>query len=186
MVEHCRRQRRRAHRHNSNFWKLPRPNQSRFEIHFNDRRIPEEYFRKQLQMNRRTFDMLLNVLRPAVTCKNTRLRDYIAPEKVLALGLYRLAHGNSYESIGPSFNVGRSTVLEAVQDVVEALFNLRNVYIKFPITEAETWVCIETFQHVSDLPNIVGAIDGSHIRIAAPPDSAVDYFSRYQQHDCIV
>ncbi|PFX32619.1 putative nuclease HARBI1 [Stylophora pistillata] len=72
------------------------------------------------------------------------------------------------------------------QDVVEALFNLRNVYIKFPITEAETWVCVETFQDVSDFPNIVGAIDGSHIRIAAPPDSAVDYFSRYQQHDFIV
>ena len=137
-------------------------------------------------MNRHTFDMLLNVLRPAVTRKNTRLRDYIAPEKVLALGLYRQAHGNSSEGIGPNFNVGRSTVLEAVQDIVEGLFNLRNVYIKFPITEAETWVCIETFQHVSDLPNIVGAIDGSHIRIAAPPDSAVDYFSRYQQHDFIV
>jgi len=137
-------------------------------------------------MNRRTFDMLLNVLRPAVIRENTRLRDCIAPEKVLALGLYRLAHGNSYKSIGPNFNVGRSTVLEAVQDVVEALFNLRNVYIKFPITEAETRVCIETFEDVSDLPNIVGAIDGSHIRIAAPPDSAVDYFSRYQQHDFIV
>ena len=125
MVEHCRRQRRRARRHIPYFWKLPRPNQSWFEIHFNDRRIPEEYFRKQLRMNRRTFDMLLNVLRPAVTREKTRLRDCVAPEKVLALGLYRLAHGNSYESIGPNFNVGRSTVLEAVQDVVEALFNLR-------------------------------------------------------------
>ena len=127
-------------------------------------------------MNQHTFVILLNVL---------RLRDCIAPQKVLTLGLYRLAHGNSYESIGPNFNVGRSTVLEAVQDVVEALFNLRNEYIKFPITEAETQVCIQTFQD-SDLPNIVGAIDGSHIRIAAPPDSAVDYFSRYQQHDFIV
>ena len=58
---------------------------------------------------------------------------------------------------------------------MEALFNLRNVYIKFPITEAETRVCIETFQDVFDLPNIVGAIDGFRIRIAAPPDSAVDY-----------
>ena len=102
--------------------------------------------------------MLLNILQPAVTRENTRLHDCIAPEKVLALGLYSLARRNSYESIGPNFNVGRSTVLEAIQDVVEALFNLRNVYIKFPITEVETWVCIETFQGVSDLPNIVGTI----------------------------
>ena len=69
-------------------------------------------------MNRCAFDILLSVLRPAVTRENTRLRDCIAPEKILALSLYRLAHGNSYESIGPVFNVGRSTVLEAVPDVV--------------------------------------------------------------------
>lgn len=73
-----------------------------------------------------------------------------------------------------------------MQDVVEALFNLRNDHIKFLFTEAETQRCTETFQNVSDLPNIVGAIDGSHIRISAPPDSAVDYFSCYQQHDFIV
>ena len=128
----------------------------------------------------------MNILQRAITRESTRLRDCIAPEKVLALGLYRLAHGNSYESIGPVFNVGRSTVLEAVQDVVEALFNPRNDYIKFPFTEAGTRHCIETFQDVSDLPNIVGAIDGSHMRIAAPPDSAVDYFSCYQQHNFIL
>ena len=113
-------------------------------------------------MNRCTFDILLNVLRPAVTRENTRLRDCIAPEKVLALGLYRLAHGNSYVSIGPVFKVERSTVLEAMQDVLEVLSNFRNDYIKFPTTQAETRHCIETFQDVSDLPNIVGAIDGSH------------------------
>ena len=137
-------------------------------------------------MNHRTFDMLLNVLRSAITRKNTRLSDRITPEKVLAPGLYRLAHGNSCESIGPNVNVGRLTVLEAVQDVVDALCNLRNVYTKLPITEVETRFCIKTFQDVHVLPNIVGAIDGPHTRIAAPPDSPVDYFSRYQQHDFIV
>ena len=61
-----------------------------------------------------------------------------SPLKALVLSLYCLAHRNSYESIGLVFNVGRSTVLDTVQDVVEALFYLRNDYIKFPSTEAET------------------------------------------------
>ena len=39
-IEYCRRQRRRARRQNPYFWKLPIPNQSWFEIHYNDRRIP--------------------------------------------------------------------------------------------------------------------------------------------------
>ena len=121
MIEHRRRRRRRARRHNPYFRKLQRPNRSWVEIHHSDQTIPGEFFRRKLRMDRCTFDILLNVLRPAVTRKNTKLRDCFAPEKVLALGLYRLAHGNSYEGIGLNFNVGRSTVLEAVLDVLEDL-----------------------------------------------------------------
>ena len=83
-------------------------------------------------------------------------------------------------------NVKKSTVIEAVQDVVESLFNLRNEYIKFRETDKETAAIIRTFEEYSDLPNIAGAIDGIHIRIEAPKDSTVDIFSRYQQHDFVV
>ena len=130
-------------------------------------------------MDRDTFDVLLNLLHPSLLRQNTSLRDCIPPEKVLALGLYRLADGNSYLTIGANFGVGKSTVIEAVQDVTEALFDLRNEYIKFPVTEAETIASIETFSELSDLPNVTGAIDGTHIEIKAPLESVVDYFSRY-------
>ena len=40
-------------------------------------------------------------------------------------------------------------------------------------------------QTCRDLPNVVGAIDGTHIVINAPRNSAVDYFCRYQSHDFI-
>ena len=66
---------------------------------------------------------------------------------------------------------------------------MRNEYIKFPETEQETAALIRTFEEYSDLPNIVhiaGAIDGTRIRIEAPNNSAIDYFSRYQQHDFVV
>ena len=116
----------------------------------------------------------------------SRFRNPLPPEKILALGLYRLGHGNSYVTIGPSFNVGKATAIEAVQDVVEALYEIRNEYIKFPETEAETVAATGTLAELSELPNIVGAIDGSHVKIKAPKDSAVDYFSRYQQHDFII
>ena len=97
-----------------------------------------------------------------------------------------MAHGNSYSTIGPVFNVGKSTVIEAVQDVVKGLYELRDEYIKFPETIAEVSSSIATFGDLTNLPNVVGAIDGSHIRIKAPNDSAPDYFSRYQQHDFII
>ena len=53
------------------------------------------------------------------------------------------------------------------------------------MTVDETAASIGTFEHLSMLPNIAGAIDGSHIKIRAPRESAVDYFSRYQNGDIL-
>ena len=165
-------------------WSLPRPNESWFEMHYHDLTIPEDFFRQQLRMNRATFNTVLDVSGARIVQENSRFRSCLSPAKVLAIGLYRLAHGNSYLTIGPTFNVGKSTVIEAVQDVVGA--ELRDDHIKFPETLAELNASIQSFEELSALPNIVGAIDGSHVRIKAPSDSAADYFSRYQQHDFII
>ena len=101
-------------------------------------------------MTRTTFQMLLNVIAPRITRLDTRFRNCVPPKKVLALGLFRLAHGNSYISIAPAMNVGKSTlVIEAVQDVVESLFDYVK-YIKFPETEQETTAL--KFAHFRSLP----------------------------------
>ena len=186
LTRRIRRRQNRYRRRAPYYWTLPRPVESWFEIHYTDRTIPGDYFRRLLRMNRESFDLLLNVIRNRLTRQNTILRNCLTPEKVLACGLLRLAHGNSYETIEPALNVGRTTATEACQDVVEALYEMRNEYIKFPTTVAETMRCIETFTDKSRLPNIVGAIDGTHIKIISPRDSAVDYFSRNQQHDFII
>ena len=104
-----------------------------------------------------------------------------------------MAHGNSYSSIGPVFNVGKLTVFYAIQDVVNGLYELCDKYIKFveicdkyikfPETLASS---LATFANLSNLPNVVGAIDDSHIRIEAPDNSAPDFLSWYQQHDFII
>ena len=158
------RQRRRQRRYNPYRWRLPRPRGSWFEIHFNNRAIPPHYFKTQLRMDKDTFDVLLNLLHPSLLRQKTSLRDCIPPEKVLALGLYRLAHGNSYLTIGANFGVGKSTVIEAVQDFTEALFDLRNEYIKSPVTEAETIASIETFSELFDLPNVAGQLMAPTLR----------------------
>ena len=179
------RRRRRRQRRRPLFWVLPRPQESWFEIHYDNDNIPDDYFRRQLRLNRMTFDLLLEVLGPRLTRRDTRMRNCIPPEKILALALSRLGHGTSYVAIGPKFNVGRSTVLEATQDVVNALCDLKDDYIRFPETQAEIARCKDTFQGLSDLPNIVGAIACSHIAIKAPHNPS-DYFSRYQRYDVVV
>ena len=94
-----------------------------FEIHYYDPLIPDDYFKEQLRVRKETFEVILNHLNPHLTRQDTAMHDCIPPEKVLAIGLHRLGHGNSYVSIGPTFNIGKSTVIEAVQDVVQSSYD---------------------------------------------------------------
>lgn len=77
-------------------------------------------------------------------------------------------------------------MIEAVQDVVEALCDLRHEYIRFPVTNEEIIATRVTFEELTDLPNVIGAVDGTHIKIKTPVESGPDYFSRLQQHDVVV
>ena len=91
---------------NAYAWSLPRPNESWFEIHYHDLTIPD-FFRQQLRMNRATFNTVLDVLGARIVRQNSRFRSGLSPAKVLAIGLCRLAYGNSYLTIGPTFNVAK-------------------------------------------------------------------------------
>ena len=138
------RQRNRYRRRAPYYQTLLRPVESWFETHYTDWTIPGDYFRRLLRMNRERFDLLLNVIRNQQTRPNKILRNCLTPEEVLACGSLRFAYGNSYETVGPALDVGRTTAryIEAWQDVTEALFELWNEYIKFPTIVAETMRCI--------------------------------------------
>jgi len=86
-------------------WTLARPADSWFDIHYSDPLIPQEYFRQQLRVNKATFSVIRNILGPRLQRQNLKFRDCLPPKKVLILGLYRLAHGNSYMTIAPVLNV---------------------------------------------------------------------------------
>ena len=58
------------------YWVLARPAKSWFEIHFNCRIIPENFFYRQLRMKWNTFDRLLAILRPFLQREDTKLRNY--------------------------------------------------------------------------------------------------------------
>ena len=45
-------------------------------------------------MNRATFDTVVNILGPRIVRENLRFRACLCPAKILAIGLYRLAHGS--------------------------------------------------------------------------------------------
>ena len=65
------------------------------------------------------------------------------------------------------------------------MFNLAPTFIKFPVLALETTLATTSFQEFTDcaIPQVVGAVDGTHIEILAPSSVCkLDYFSRKQKY----
>ena len=59
--------------------------------------------------------------------------------------------------------LAKPTVFKWCHEFVEVICHLQDDFIKFPSTRAEIGRKIEGFSEKSRIPNVVAAIDGSHI-----------------------
>ena len=66
------------------------------------------------------------------------------------------------------FGIAKSTAVGVCRDFVQALCQLKEQFIKFPNTPTTVRENIQGFREKSNFPNVVGAIDGTHIYIKAP------------------
>ncbi|XP_049920670.1 uncharacterized protein LOC126402580 [Epinephelus moara] len=88
-----------------------------------------------------------------------------------------LATGDSYRTIAFSYRVGHCTVARIVKDVCEAIWScLLETYM--PVPKREDWQRIAAdFSTLWAFPNCLGAIDGKHVIIQAPPCSGSLFFN---------
>ena len=133
-------------------------------------------------MERETFDKLCQILRGDLTRQEKRLRKPVSVEKPVAVGVWRLSTGNSYWSCGLQFGLGKSTAKVICQEFEEALCRKEELFIWFPYSEDEVQEAMDTFEEEYKFPQILGAIDGCHIEINAPPENKEDYFNRKQYY----
>ena len=96
-------------------------------------------FKKYFRMTPANFDHLLSMVKHDLTKKDTNMRPAIVPGLKLAITLHHLAEGSSYSSIAAHYRLGRSTVSEAINDTLKALWSaLQPVYLK-PPSGSEQW-----------------------------------------------
>lgn len=65
------------------------------------------------------------------------------------------------------FNVGKATALKTVRRVAKAIVNLSPLFIKWSEGERAQEI-FKGFATCSAFPNVIGAIDGTHINTKAP------------------
>lgn len=73
--------------------------------------------------------------------------------------------------------MGNATAFRAVRRVTYALHCIAPRFIQWP-DEVVAADVRDKFAKVSGFPNVIGAIDGTHIKIRAPPTDAASYINR--------
>uniref|UniRef100_A0A7M5XN08 DDE Tnp4 domain-containing protein n=2 Tax=Clytia hemisphaerica TaxID=252671 RepID=A0A7M5XN08_9CNID len=161
--------------------------QNWFETMWENRnnQIFSEFWYKEFRMRPETFEFIVELVRAEMERRDTTYRRSIPVEKRVAVSIWRLSNGASYRTVSKTFGVGKTTIVEINQDFVIALLQHTREFIHFPETELETAIAIEKFHESAgcELPQVVGAIDGTHMEILKPDsESRVDYFSRKRKY----
>ena len=85
-------------------------------------------------MSLETFEFVVDLVLEKIEKHSTTFRDANKVEKRVAVGIWRLATGNSYRTVSKVFGIGKSTVIKITADSVKDLARLAARFIKFPKT----------------------------------------------------
>lgn len=98
-----------------------------------------------------------------------------------------MATGDSYHTIAYSYRVGKTSVARIIEEVADAIWDcLAPLYLE-EIKDEHKWRNIaENFKTSCDFPHCVGAIDGKHVTIKAPPNCGSDYFNYLKDHSIVL
>ena len=82
--------------------------------------------------------------------------------------------------------LAKPTAVKCCHEFVREICRLQDEFIKFPVTAEEISQKIRGFNRKSKIPNVVAAIDGSHIPIVAPKVNHEEYFNRKHFYSVLV
>ncbi|XP_018311186.1 uncharacterized protein [Mycetomoellerius zeteki] len=138
-----------------------------------------------LRMNKNVFHELLKLIEPSIT-KQDVVRPSILACTRLEICLRYLASGDSMHSISFAFRVGLNTVSKIVSETCQAIWNcLKNKV--FSENKEIVWMQkAKEFEEQWNFPNCIGAIDGKHIMLQAPPHSGSTYYNYKHTHSIVL
>ncbi|XP_053366807.1 putative nuclease HARBI1 [Clarias gariepinus] len=110
---------------------------------------------------------IISLLNPYVKCSSRRSRALTTAQTV-CIALRFFASGTFLYTVGDAENVAKSAVCRAIRKVYLALKKFVRVYVLFP-SHLRPQAVKQKFFAIAGFPNVIGAIDCTHIPIKAPP-----------------
>ena len=144
-----------------------------------------ELFFKYFRMLPTRFEERLEFVSPLLV-KNCRNREPVSPEQRLSVTLRNLVTGDSHSTIGMSYRLSPTTVGRIILETCEAIWTvlMQLNYLKAPSTEQEWKEIAIGFE--MNFPNCIGAIDGKHVVIQAPPRAGSTFYNYKGTHSIVL
>ncbi|XP_056386674.1 putative nuclease HARBI1 [Hyla sarda] len=141
----------------------------------------EMEIRQQFRLSRQAIEELYSKLQPSLESKTKRSQAIPGMTKLIAV-LHYLASGSFQYCVASKFGISQSAFSRIVHEVVEALYNVVNDYIKFPLTSLEQRQMMAKFYAKAGFPNILGLIDCTHVALIPPAQFEAIYRNRKLFH----
>ena len=146
-----------------------------------DSEIHHRYFRMSEERFNDLVCRLENKLKHAQTHKMP-----ISTSERVAVTLRILASGSTQQSVAESYRLGKSTVNGIFYETCKAIWEVLSPdFVRFPTMESWKQIA-EDFQVFWNFPLCLGAIDGKHVTIKAPPNSGSEFFNYKHFHSIIL
>ncbi|XP_063050043.1 putative nuclease HARBI1 [Engraulis encrasicolus] len=141
----------------------------------------DDYLYGRYRFSQQGLVYLTNLLDPYIA-KYTRRSRALSSVQSVCIGLRFFASGTFLYTIGDAEGLAKATVCREIRKVYLALKAHMNFFITFPGHLPEQRIK-EAFFSVAGFPNVLGAIDCTHVKIIAPPGPEErDYINRKRFH----
>lgn len=152
---------------------------------FRDQQDPlandDEWLMSRFRLPRAVLLDLCAVLSPALQRNSRRNHAVPVPLQVLTtLGF--LATGTFQRELADRSGISQPTLSRVMPDVLGGVIGLSHLYIKFPYTVGEQANKKVQFAAKSGFPNVIGAIDCTHVAIRAPTENENASINRKHFH----
>ena len=146
--------------------------------------IGDDDFRRYYRMDRATFEALKTFLNPAVRTYQGG-REQVSPHKMLGMTLFFLGSKLPYFQLSGIFGVSSECFIRSTNYIIQLLNEKCPDVIKWPRKE--------DYKKIADIfnksgrrqfPNVIGAVDGCHIRIS-PKKSEIQSYRNFKQFHSI-
>ncbi|XP_070529641.1 uncharacterized protein [Cardiocondyla obscurior] len=119
-------------------------------------------FREHFRLTRKTYENLEQILAPKLI-------------------LWLLATPDSFRSVSDRFGISKSMLHDFMRRVVASLNDLTDRFIKWPV-EDRLEAVKHRFSQIGSLPDVIGAINESHIPIPAPKVHPISYRTKKKEY----